>query len=191
MKRTIAVTLAAAVLIGCGETAAERTVDAQQLAEDVAGAPTQEQVQQGLAAGNVDTGGTVSATIDGNAVEMTDVTFCVTETGGMSVFALAANNAQWSISLGLVGAAPAPGRYGVVITEANAMAVGLVDKRSGSTPAEWQQYDAGSGHVEVTASDRQRVTGSYEFTATPTYPQTSGATVTVRGTFDAPPATRC
>jgi len=191
MKRVTWLAIAGVIVAGCGGAA--EADSAQQLAEDVAGAPPQAQVQQGLAAGDIDTGGRVSAAISGGVAgdaEMTDVSFCVTEAGGMQVFAMAANSAQWSISLGLVGGAPEPGTYAVVATEPNAMSVGLIDKSTGTSPSEWQQYNAVSGSVEVTASDAQRVTGSYDFTASPSYPKSAGANARVQGTFDAPPA-RC
>lgn len=147
---------------------------------------------------SVNTGGRVSATITGGktaTAEMHDVSFCNSsvKAGNMSmeIFALAANDASWGFSIGNASGMPTVGEHVVDSTNYKGISASLVDKTTGKTSAEWQQYKAMSGSITVTRADSVRVVGSYHVRASPTSPSTSGAPVVSDGTFDAPIATSC
>lgn len=160
--------------------------------------PSDAQVQNALAAKGIDTGGNVEASVSGGKTgnaRMTDVTFCITRasvgTMKMDVFALAGNNDKWAISIGYAKGMPALGEHKFDPAIVGGLNASLIDKSTGKAPSEWQQYNATSGTLTLTAADAKHVAGSYEFTASPSYPSTTGAPVSVKGTFDAPPAANC
>ncbi len=201
MKRaTLFVLLALVAECGGKDSApqAASTVAANASANTPSNVPSKAQVNAALAAGNVNTGGTVDLSISGAKTAhttMTDVGFCVSKLSAgkmsMSVFAMASNNTQWSISITNGEGMLAVGAHAIDAKNPSGVGAGVIDKSTGAQPAEWQQYRATEGTVTITAADAKRVTGSYEFSASPRYPKNTGAPVSVKGTFDAPPAAGC
>ena len=187
MNMRICLVVAGGVIIGgCGSS------DAQpRLPEGIPKGPLSN-------AASVNTGGRVSATITGGTMataEMHDVAFCNSsvKAGNMSmeIFALAANDASWGFSIGNARGMPTVGEHVIDSTNYQGISASLVDKTTGKTSAEWQQYKAMSGTITVTRADSVRVVGSYHLSATPTSPSTARARVESDGTFDAPIATSC
>ena len=186
MSARIVLVVAVAFAAGCGSS------DAQPRApEGIPNAPVSN-------VASVNTGGRVSATFTGGktaTAEMHDVSFCNTSvkagTMSMEIFALAANNASWGVNISSSRGMPAVGEHVIDRTNYKSIGAGLVDKTTGKTSSEWQQYKAMAGTITVTRADSVRVVGSYHLSASPTSPVATGVPVVSDGTFDAPEATNC
>lgn len=117
--------------------------------------------------------------------------FCVKSVSTLKVFALQHEVGTRAVSITTTGGLIAVGEHAIDAKNPEGVGASIVDRSTGTQPSEWQQYKAMSGTITITAADAKHVAGSYDFSAAPSYPKTTGDAVMIKGTFDAPPSASC
>lgn len=181
-------------IASCADTQDQAAKQTDELLQ-ASGLPTANAVAAARNAGNRDTGGKLSADMSGAKsahTEITDIGYCVIKSYGMEIFALSGNNGDWSVSIAGQRGMPTVGEYTIATVEKQGTySASVSDKSTGSEPAEWQRYESTAGSVTFTNVTPTMVEGTFTVQATPQGPRTTGAALSVSGTFAAPVAAAC
>ena len=152
------------------------------------GAPSQAEVERGLASGGADANGPFDIAVSGAKtanVAGRDASFCVSS-GSTRVFALSLVATQWAVSIAAMGDRPGVGAHAMGPNITKELTADLTDKTVGSGPAEWVHSDLQSGTLTITRSDSLKLIGTYELIAMPK----TGGEWRAKGAFEANP-TKC
>lgn len=188
--------LALLFLAACAGSDAAPADDAAataQAAAESAGAPSAAEVTQAAEMGEADMGGTFQVSLTGAITadaDSRDATFCAQETAGMKIFTLSLVDATYAVSIAAQGGMPAVGSVKVSPSILEDYTATVIDKSAGTGTAQ-KQFEAQSGTVAFESVSAEKVTGTFEVSATPSYPSTGGAPVNARGRFEATPAPAC
>ena len=152
------------------------------------GPPSKGEVDRALAKGSANAGGPFTIIVTGDktaSVSGRDASFCVSS-GSTKVFALSLVESKWAVSISAMGDRPGVGEHVLATSMTKGISARLTDKTTGSTPAEWVRSNLKSGTLTITRADETKLSGTYEFIATPT----TGGEWRAKGAFEANP-TKC
>jgi hypothetical protein len=152
------------------------------------GPPSKGEVDRALAKGSANAGGPFTIIVTGDktaSVSGRDASFCVSS-GSTKVFALSLVESKWAVSISAMGDRPGVGEHVLATSMTKGISARLTDKTTGSTPADWVRSSLKSGTLTITRADETKLSGTYEFIATPT----TGGEWRAKGAFEANP-TKC